>query len=217
MNTGSASLSERLYEKLLRVYPPAHRRQYGPLMRQRFRDQYRDARRAGRGQQWRLWWRVGSELAQTAGGEHWEELKEAVMAKQSGRVGNESGRAVAMVLASVLIAGSLLGKSLIYEAGGSTELALAVLLSAHLVAGLIIDRVIEARGTAFLLMLMLVGATLLPLLWVPDGREWLRENPLLGGIFVVILAGSYQAGRPRWPLFVGAAVLGAAQILVSFI
>jgi hypothetical protein len=122
-----------------------------------------------------------------------------------------------MLLASVLIAGSLIGKSLIFEFGGSTALALAVLLGSHLVAGLIIDRAIEARGTAFGLMALLIGATLLPLLWVPDGREWLRENPLIGGVLIIVIAGWYQADRPRWPLYVMAGLLAGAQILVSFI
>lgn len=35
--------AERLYALLLLVYPPAHRRAYGPLMLQTFRDSYRDA------------------------------------------------------------------------------------------------------------------------------------------------------------------------------
>jgi hypothetical protein len=122
-----------------------------------------------------------------------------------------------MLLASVLIAGSLIGKSLIFEFDGSMALGLAVLLGSHLLAGLIIDRVIEARGIAFGLMMLLIGATLLPLLWVPDGREWLRENPLVGGIFIIVMAGWYQTDRPRWPLYVVAAILAAAQILVSFI
>lgn len=35
--------AERLYALLLLLYPPAHRRTYGPLMLQTFRDSYRDA------------------------------------------------------------------------------------------------------------------------------------------------------------------------------
>jgi hypothetical protein len=202
---GAPSLSERVYARLLQVYPRGYRREYGPLMLQLFRDQYRDARRLGGAWgNWQLWWRIAAELATTAGREHVTELKEALMDKHTGK-------------ASVLIGGSLIAKSVIFEAGGSTVLALAVLLSAHLVAGLLIDRLIEARGVVFMLMALLVSATLLPLLWVADGREWLRENPLMGGIFVVIVAGWYQTGRPRWPMFVVAAILAAAQILVSFI
>jgi len=35
--------AQRLYTLLLLLYPPAHRRAYGPLMLQTFRDSYRDA------------------------------------------------------------------------------------------------------------------------------------------------------------------------------
>ncbi len=209
------SLSERLYAQLLRLYPPGYRRRYGSLMLQLFRDQYRDARRAGGSEHWRLWWRVGAELAYTAGAELAAEIKEAWMTKQTDT--RQAGRVMGMLLASVLIAGSLIGKSLIFEFGGSTTLALAVLLGSHLVAGLIIDRAIGARGTAFGLMALLIGATLLPLLWVPDGREWLRENPLIGGVLIIVMAGWYQTDRPRWPLYVTAGILAAAQIAASFI
>jgi hypothetical protein len=210
-----ASLSERLYAKLLRLYPPGYQRRYGPLMLQLFRDQYRDACSAGRREHWRLWWRVSAELPYTAGSEYVAEIKEAVMGKQIHTL--KGARVMAMLLASVLIAGSLIGKSVIFEFGGSTALALVVLLTSHLVAGLIIDRVIEARGTGFALMALLTGATLLPLLWVSDGREWLRENPVIGGVFIIVLAGYYQTGRARWPMVVVAGILAAAQILVSFI
>lgn len=210
------SQSERLYARLLALYPARFRRQYGPLMLQLFRDQYRDARVAGqRRHLGALWWRVGAELAQTAGAEHWAEWKEAVMDRTGNR--QDAGRLMGMLLASVLIAGGLLGKVLIFEFGGSTALALTVLIGAHLAAGLLIDRLVGARGAAFLIMAGLVAATLLPLLWVPDGRAWLRENPLVGGIFVVILAGWYGTSRPRWPMLVAAGILAAAQILVSFI
>lgn len=210
------SVSERLYARLLMLYPPRYRRAYGPLMLQLFRDQYRDARAVGGSwARWHLWWRVGAELAPTAAAEHWTEWRETLMPTETNR--QTAGRVMSVLLASVLIAGSLIGKSVIFEFGGSTSLALAVLLAAHLAGGLIIDRAIGARGTAFLLMAGLIAATLLPLLWVADGRAWLRENPLIGGVFVVILAGWYQTGRVRWPLYVAAGILAAGQILVSFI
>jgi hypothetical protein len=37
------ALASRLYAWSLRLYPRAHRRAYGPLMLQAFRDSYRDA------------------------------------------------------------------------------------------------------------------------------------------------------------------------------
>jgi hypothetical protein len=209
------SLSEHLYERLLAVYPPRHRRQYGPLMLQLFRDQYRDAVRDGR--RWRLWWHVGADLASTAGVEQLAALREIIMDKHTGRLNSGSTRGAGVIVASLLVAVGLIGKSLIYQFGGSPVLAMAVMFSTQVVASLIIDVLLEARGTAFMLMALLIGAALLPLLWVPDGAVWLRENPLLGGVFVVVLAGWYQTGRARWPMFAVAGILAVAQVLVSFI
>jgi hypothetical protein len=212
-----ASLSERLYARLLLVYPPGYRRQYGPLMLQLFRDQYRDARGKGsRWASWQLWWRIASELAETAAQEHLAALEEALMDKQTGRLNVNAARTASIVVAGLLIAGSLIGRMLIFEFGGSPLLAVALLIGAHLVAGLIIDRMMAARGTAFLLMALIIGSTFVPLLWVPDGAAWLRENPPLGGIFVVILAGA-QPGRARWPHYVAVGILAVAQIAVSFL
>jgi len=42
------AISDAIYRKLLRLYPRAHREEYGALMAQLFRDQYRDAYREGR-------------------------------------------------------------------------------------------------------------------------------------------------------------------------
>jgi hypothetical protein len=41
------AFSTRLYRLLLTLYPQAHRREYGPLMVQAFRDLCRDAQRSG--------------------------------------------------------------------------------------------------------------------------------------------------------------------------
>ncbi len=49
--------AERFFRALLWLYPADHRRDYGPLMEQLFRDQYRDARRCRLGPA-RLWLRL---------------------------------------------------------------------------------------------------------------------------------------------------------------
>ena len=70
--------SRRLFERLLVVYPEAHRNAYGPAMAQLFRDQCRDAWRARRG--WglaALWLRVVPDLVKSSVGEHLANLKEA--------------------------------------------------------------------------------------------------------------------------------------------
>ncbi len=60
-------LSERIYRKLLLLYPPAHRRDYGGLMAQLFRDQCRDAYREGRSAGLiNLWLRVLPDIGKTS-------------------------------------------------------------------------------------------------------------------------------------------------------
>ncbi len=60
-------LSERIYRQLLLLYPPAHRRDYGGLMAQLFRDQCRDAYREGRSAGLiNLWLRVLPDIGKTS-------------------------------------------------------------------------------------------------------------------------------------------------------
>ena len=60
-------LSERIYRKLLLLYPPAHRRDYGGMMAQLFRDQCRDADREGRSAGLiKLWLRVLPDIGKTS-------------------------------------------------------------------------------------------------------------------------------------------------------
>ncbi len=60
-------LSEKIYRQLLLLYPPAHRRDYGGLMAQLFRDQCRDAYREGRSAGLvKLWLRVLPDIGKTS-------------------------------------------------------------------------------------------------------------------------------------------------------
>jgi len=52
----SVEFSERIYRKLLRLYPQSHRQQYSELMAQLFRDQCRDVVRAGCSGGWMKFW-----------------------------------------------------------------------------------------------------------------------------------------------------------------
>jgi capsular polysaccharide biosynthesis protein len=68
--------SQKVYERLLTIYPKAHRKEYGSAMAQLFRDQSRDAWSAGR--MWglsKLWFRVLPDLAKTSALEHFANLK----------------------------------------------------------------------------------------------------------------------------------------------
>ena len=60
-------LSEKIYRRLLWLYPAGHRRDYGEAMAQLFRDQCRDAWQAGRGVGLvKLWLRVLPDLGKTS-------------------------------------------------------------------------------------------------------------------------------------------------------
>jgi len=68
--------SQKLYERLLALYPKAHRQEYGPPMVQLFRDQSRNAWREARS--WGvacLWLQVLPDLLRTSFLEHLSELK----------------------------------------------------------------------------------------------------------------------------------------------
>jgi hypothetical protein len=61
------SVSEKIYRKLLRLYPQAHRRDYAEQMAQLFRDQCRDAWRAKRSAGiFKLWLRVLPDVGKTS-------------------------------------------------------------------------------------------------------------------------------------------------------
>jgi hypothetical protein len=71
--------AERLYALLLLLYPPAHRRAFGPLMLQTFTDSYRDAlatqRRLGPG----FWLGVAGDEAKSLVREHGTALRGEVL------------------------------------------------------------------------------------------------------------------------------------------
>jgi capsular polysaccharide biosynthesis protein len=71
------TVSVKIYGRLLAAYPADFRREYGPAMKQLFRDQCRDAWRAGRG--WGLavlWLRVLPDWAKTSVVERFADLRE---------------------------------------------------------------------------------------------------------------------------------------------
>ncbi len=71
------ALSCKIYDRLLALYPMEHRREYGALMAQLFRDQCRDAWTQARG--WALlllWLRTSVDLMKTSTLEHLRDLKE---------------------------------------------------------------------------------------------------------------------------------------------
>src|SRR5665213_4444675 len=66
-NNRTLTVSQKVYDWLLRAYPPTHREEYGPAMAQLFRDHCRDAWGEARG--WgvaKLWLRVLPDLVKTS-------------------------------------------------------------------------------------------------------------------------------------------------------
>ena len=74
---GEFGVSQMIYGRLLRAYPPRHRAQYGAAMSQLFRDQCRDAwNESQTWGLWKLWLRVLPDLACTSIWERLAALKE---------------------------------------------------------------------------------------------------------------------------------------------
>jgi hypothetical protein len=70
------SACERLYRLLLFVYPPAYRREYGPLMQQTYRDLCRHSyRQSGMPGLVRLWFRLLADLVPSCIGQHIDALR----------------------------------------------------------------------------------------------------------------------------------------------
>ncbi len=73
----AVTVSVRIYERLLATYPAEFRREYGPAMKQLFRDQCRDAWSESRGRGLAvLWLRVLPDLAKTSFVEHLSNLNQ---------------------------------------------------------------------------------------------------------------------------------------------
>lgn len=73
-------LSEAFYEMCLRLFPAAHRGEYGALMSQLFRDRLREVRRQNR--PWgflRLWLRTLTDVAINSVREHIYEWRQTLM------------------------------------------------------------------------------------------------------------------------------------------
>ena len=158
-------LSERLYQGLLAVYPAAHRREYGPLMLQLFRDLRRDTWR--RGKRWdlaMLWLRVLGDVGTTAWAEHVSEFRRSIVNKPVEKFGVHPSWGIWLIVSAVILAAGLLTKVLMSETGQSIFLATAVLITANLAAAIIMEVVTRSGGAILGAMLTLVASVLVPLL-----------------------------------------------------
>jgi hypothetical protein len=129
----SIRISLTVYRLLLLLYPPSHRRQYGPLMRQLFRDLCRDAfAQNGTFGLARLWLRTLPDLAESVAAACLEAIAEVLMTLN---------RSVAPVswgyVALVVLPGLLFGLSRVIDPLG-VPAGLSFLLVAILAVGVLV-------------------------------------------------------------------------------
>jgi len=78
---GSVNRADRVYERLLQVYPRAYRQRFGLEMRQVLRDIYREHTEASR-PAWLLWGRTLADLGMGAVTQHSEVIRSKMVMKQ---------------------------------------------------------------------------------------------------------------------------------------
>lgn len=89
--TTQGRAAERLYALLLLFYPRAHRRAFGPLMRQTFRDSYRDALATDGRTGLRFWLGVAGDEARSLIREHGTALQAQALHVKRWRVDIAAG------------------------------------------------------------------------------------------------------------------------------
>ena len=103
-------ISLRIYRRLLRAYPKAHRDEYGSAMVQLFRDQCQEAGNWGLAG---LWGRTIRDLAVTSTVERWEEMqrRKPAMEQTFFNMPITFGRAIYALSAAFLAFGVVLARN----------------------------------------------------------------------------------------------------------
>ena len=134
---------------------------------------------------------------------------------ENANLGSNPNWALGLWVSASIIAVGVIASLVLRETGGSVIVALIAAIACNLIAALVMDLFSNRDGAVLGSMSLLMLLSMLPLLWVPDQTTWIRANPLTFGI-VLILAGYLRwKMRRNWLLFVVAAVLGGAHILIS--
>lgn len=206
------SASERLFRRLLGLYPAAFRAEYGEPMAQLFADQRRDALRAGRGGLAWLWLDTLADLLVTAAREHLER--------------HNTMRRIILIAAPLLV-GLALGWIDVHN--DEVWAALLLLLSTTFLFGFIEPRTAWRSGLLIGLGIPLVHLVVLPLNIVrpcppdavcgrPDVLGFLKllliVFPAMFGAYCGVAAralSSVERGDLVW--WVGSALIG---LVVSF-
>lgn len=208
----------RLYQRLLSLYPKNHRQEFGEWMAQVFRDvclsAYHTDGQRGISQ---VWLRTIPDLTRTVMQEHNYEIKRWLMKKDRSANGIEPRSTMGLLLGAVLIAFGLLASVVIRQVGGSALIGTMVAVILTLAAAVVMEFSGDRSGVVLGAMSVMLAGYLLPLLWVPDAEAWLRENPVIGGIIILIASVYRTQSNKAWPIYAAAAIFAAAQILVSLI
>ena len=103
----------------------------------------------------------------------------------------------------------------IRQSGGAALVAFLLVVIFNLAGALVLDISKRSLPKVTGAMLLLVALMALPLLWVPDGPAYVRENPLTFGAFLLIVGYLPNLSRRTWVLYLMALILGLLHIGIS--
>ena len=209
------AFSARLYERLLSLYPRRYRAEYGPAMAQLFRDLAREAYGANHG--WGLaglWVRVLADTGRSAGREQWLALEEGWRSACRVEMPWIRNGWPTLLLAMVMVVGGIWGKRAVLEQTGSVVAGVGVVVGSTLLAAVVLDRMLRARGQLLIASAAVIVSLVLPLAWTPDPVKWLQSSPLTS-YTVVLLAFTWQRGQPTGRMLWGATLLYAVTNVLT--
>lgn len=109
----------------------------------------------------------------------------------------------------------IISNMVIRQTGGAALLAFLLVVFFNIAGAVVLDASKRSMGRVTGAMLLLVGLMALPLLWVPDGPEYLRQNPLTFGAMLLIAGYLPNLSKRPWVLYLLAFLLGLMHIVIS--
>jgi hypothetical protein len=197
--------SVAIYRVFLVAYPSAHRREYGPLMLQMFRDFCQDAyNRGGRLSLFALWGRTWSDLVMSASAAHLEAIQEVIMAVNQAIKPMSWGKVMLVVVPGVLVA-----VSRIYYSLGQPAMVSLWVVGCLALAWMFVQKRLPAWGLlalGFIVSSLLLGVGSVVVVALSRLRVELTTRELLVSIplwfTILILTWKYKPSRgiPVWIL-----------------
>lgn len=186
-------------------------------MAQVFRDVCRDAYQLdGRRGITMVWIKTLPDLLVSVVQEYDDEFRRWLVNKSKSNT-SAGPRQIGLLIGAVLIALGGLVSIVIREAGVSPFGAAAVAVVLNLAGAVVVELLGDRNGSVIGSMSLMIAGYLLPLLWVAGSETWLRENPVNGGILILIAASLRSRFRSDWPLYAVAIIMGGVHILISFL